>query len=1078
MDPRFTSPTWYRALTLAERSALPPGSLASLPPRDANPEIGRRRIERWRSQPPYDSEQTLAQRLAQIGIDQVHLEQILGESAESLQRRVSQPPAWLAELAEAYAQPASAYADPPPGEEVLGFLELVQPLVDRACERVAAGIADLAAQWSTLPFDPATIEDVLLMNLPDPLLARLGRTMVLELNVARLQELLEGDTPAERFRSFVQGLRQPDQAIVILSEYPVLARQLAVCINRWAEVSLEFLGRLCEDWEAIRACFSPAGDPGVLVELAGGAGDTHRGGRSVMVAQFESGFRIVYKPKPLSIDVHFQELLTWLNGFSYGPPFRILTVVDRGPYGWVEFVEHTGCSTTAEITRFYHRLGAYLALLNALNATDFHLENLIAAGEHPVLIDLETLFHPEFDPYDRAEAGVVAARQMADSVLQVGLLPQRLWSAEDYTGIDISGLGGEAGQLSPDRVPRLADTGTDEMRYVRERIELPGEANRPTLDGVEVNALDHVEELLDGFSAMYRLLVEHRAELLDPDGPLARFAEDEIRVLLRPTRTYDQLLFESFHPDMLRDALDRDLLLDRLWVIVSQRPFMTNALTAERAELEEGDIPIFTTHPSSLDLWSGRGDVIPGVLTESGSSLLDRRLRQLGEQDLQRQIWTIRSSLATLATAEVDLDGPSVPAYRLRQSRNGAHRARLLAGARSAAESLAATAVLGEQDVAWLGLVRVDDRTWELMPLGMDLYNGIPGVALFLAYAGLILGEERYTALSRRGFHAMSRHVELLGEELPGIGSFEGWGGILYALTHLGALWQDAAVLEKAAEVVNVLASFVEQDDDYGVVRGAAGAIGSLLTYHRCVPSSQALEAAVACGDHLIASAQTIGSGLGWVASGSGPAPLGGFGHGAAGIAWALLELAAATGHGPYQAAAQQAIAYERSLFRPDAGNWLDLRWTNASEADRAGGPPRFSTAWCHGAPGIGLARLAARKHLHDQQLDHEINVALHTTLAQGFGQSHSLCHGDFGNLELLMQASRVLGEGRWRVEADRLVAMVLDSIDRDGWQCGGPQSVEIPGLMLGIAGIGYQMLRLAEPDSVPSVLLLAPPRL
>jgi lantibiotic modifying enzyme len=55
---------------------------------------------------------------------------------------------------------------------------------------------------------------------------------------------------------------------------------------------------------------------------------------------------------------------------------------------------------------------------------------------------------------------------------------------------------------------------------------------------------------------------------------------------------------------------------------------------------------------------------------------------------------------------------------------------------------------------------------------------------------------------------------------------------------------------------------------------------------------------------------------------------------------------------------------------------------------------------------------------------------------------------------------------------------MVLDSIDRDGWQCGGPQSVEIPGLMLGIAGIGYQMLRLAEPDSVPSVLLLAPPRL
>ncbi len=53
---------------------------------------------------------------------------------------------------------------------------------------------------------------------------------------------------------------------------------------------------------------------------------------------------------------------------------------------------------------------------------------------------------------------------------------------------------------------------------------------------------------------------------------------------------------------------------------------------------------------------------------------------------------------------------------------------------------------------------------------------------------------------------------------------------------------------------------------------------------------------------------------------------------------------------------------------------------------------------------------------------------------------------------------------------------MILDSIDRHGWQCGGPEAVEMPSLMLGLAGIGYEMLRLAEPDLVPSVLVLAPP--
>ena len=69
-----------------------------------------------------------------------------------------------------------------------------------------------------------------------------------------------------------------------------------------------------------------------------------------------------------------------------------------------------------------------------------------------------------------------------------------------------------------------------------------------------------------------------------------------------------------------------------------------------------------------------------------------------------------------------------------------------------------------------------------------------------------------------------------------------------------------------------------------------------------------------------------------------------------------------------------------------------------------------------------------------------------------------------------------MLPDRRWRVETDRLAAKILDSIDRDGWQCGGPQAVETPGLMLGLAGIGYQMLRLAEPDRIPSVLVLAPP--
>jgi len=44
----------------------------------------------------------------------------------------------------------------------------------------------------------------------------LSRTLVLELNVARLQGLLQGDTPEERFKSFLQRLRQPEIVVPLL----------------------------------------------------------------------------------------------------------------------------------------------------------------------------------------------------------------------------------------------------------------------------------------------------------------------------------------------------------------------------------------------------------------------------------------------------------------------------------------------------------------------------------------------------------------------------------------------------------------------------------------------------------------------------------------------------------------------------------------------------------------------------------------------------------------------------------------------------------------------------------------------
>ena len=130
---------------------------------------------------------------------------------------------------------------------------------------------------------------------------------------------------------------------------------------------------------------------------------------------------------------------------------------------------------------------------------------------------------------------------------------------------------------------------------------------------------------------------------------MASFANDEIRVVLRPTQTYASLLRESYHPDALRNGLDRDRLFDRLWVQADDIPCVRPLIAAEREDLHRGDIPRFTTRPNARDLWSAPDRCFPGVLHETGMSMVRARLEQLGERDRVTQVWYIRASLATPA---------------------------------------------------------------------------------------------------------------------------------------------------------------------------------------------------------------------------------------------------------------------------------------------------------------------------------------------------------------------------------------------------------------------------------------------
>ncbi len=731
--------------------------------------------------------------------------------------------------------------DPLPLPEKLRFSGLAKclvalgPLIMTARDRVRRGIQDLAQSHGRLPFDPAIIEESLAANLAEGLIQMTARVMVLELNVARLEGLLAGNTPQERFICFLDHLRNPEIANRLLREYPVMTDQIVTHLDRWSTFSLEFLKHFCTDWESLRKAFFSV-DPGRLVGVQGGGGDTHRNGRSVMILSFQAGGHIVYKPRSLAVDLHFQQFLDWLNDRGAEPAFRLPKVLDETDHGWCEYIAAAPCASTEEIERFYQRQGGYLAILYVLEASDFHCENLIAVGEYPMLVDLEALFHPRADKVTSSLADELAFATLDCSVLRVGLLPLRMWATEGGFGVDISGLGSPAGQLTPYGVPHWEEPDTDEMHMVRKRREMPSSKNRPTLDGREVNAFDYSEAVAGGFASTYRLLLACRDDLR---GLLRQFFQDEVRVIARATQTYAALFQESFHPDVLRNESDRLSIFERLREAAADRPALEKLVPAERNDLQRGDIPLFTTRPASLHLWTSTGEMIENYFDESGIELVERRVLQLSENDLERQLWIVRASIATLGSSvDESKIGRTTAWYAAEPSNTGTEATpqKLISAARAVGDRLQELAFGGHEDASWIGMGQSDEQSWSLSPLGTDLYDGLPGVILFLAYLGWVTGERRYSALARSALTTLRRQIEKTRESTY-IGGFTGWGGIIYLLSHLGAVWAEPSMFLEAESLLGPTAKFIEQDKALDVIGGAAGCALALRSLLRCRPS-------------------------------------------------------------------------------------------------------------------------------------------------------------------------------------------------------------------------------------------------
>ena len=177
-----------------------------------------------------------------------------------------------------------------------------------------------------------------------------------------------------------------------------------------ADARVECLRHLCEDWPEIRGALAgPCGD--ASGGRGGGGGRRCCGGRTTLVLGFEPAGLLIYRPRSIAVDVHFQELLEWLNAHGANPAFRTMRMLDRGDHGWVESLAPVACESSEARTRFHERVGGLMALLRVLEAAGLSSAHVVAHGEYPVLVDAEMLFQSRA----RQRNGGGETRAMADS---------------------------------------------------------------------------------------------------------------------------------------------------------------------------------------------------------------------------------------------------------------------------------------------------------------------------------------------------------------------------------------------------------------------------------------------------------------------------------------------------------------------------------------------------------------------------------------------------------------------------------------------------------------------------------------
>lgn len=900
------------------------------------------------------------------------------------------------------------------------------------------------------------------------------KILILDINFMKKNKKLKGDSPSERYKYYENEILGDINSVKeIYYFYFEMVRVIDRIINNCCCYCIEILKNFEKDKIEIKNVLQVKNNEMLVIDkISIGSGDKHKG-KSVATVFLANGEKILYKPHSLETDIKFSEFITWINSRKSDELLDLYSseALSYEDYGWAFFISNQEVHSFEGVKRYYKRGGQLLCLLYMFNAVDCHYENIVASGEYPVLIDLETLIHPSIEGHwnKRENDGLrkKCEKYKDSTVLSVGLLPNFIVGGEnDSERVDISGFSNVENSYFPFKSMQLTDLNTDEIKVVRSYKKIPMGKNCPQYKGKRYEWKDFLPEFIEGFSNMYDWIIKNKEYI--EDIVLKKFSGIKVRILFRATHIYSRILATSMHPDFLGDDISRRVLLSRIGINSDENYY--DIIPLEYKSLLNNDIPYFSAMTDNTMVTDDEC-VLERKLKEVPIANIQKKIAIFSELDKLQQIYYINMAYGMKVSNRKD-EITSIKFSRQNAFHKKSERENMEKLAREIGDYLIQCSFIidegGVQCRNWMTstLKKKSDELSEIVPAGYDLYNGVCGIGEFLMELGSVTRDNKYiTSAVECANSVINALAKKNIEGSYSIGMYNGIAGYLLFLYDLYRCTKNMYYDKYIQMLFDILENEVVLDKSYDIVSGTAGCIAVLcyiwsdsdMYKERC---KYILGKAV---EHLCFNVHYLDDGSLMWKSHFDKNDYSGYAHGIAGIIAQLMNAQKIVNNDKIVQIVNAALVHERQFYNEKIHNWYISR-------DKK----QIGNGWCHGAPGILLSKSILKENGYiDSQIDKELEETMNATIQYSFGCTLGYCHGDVGNLDIILKAARQKKDEEIVERANDTFGYIVRDEIAKRYKGKAFRGGEVVGLMLGTAGLGYSILRFLYPEKVKSILYL-----